>query len=103
MSTNGQQADEGTLVTAEDGSLPERFTDPGHTHKLRMSDTDPEAARRAERQVAALFVVSIIGTIGFVVAYFLVPPGETVASIRLSNLMLGLGMALGLLGIGTAA
>ena len=39
-----------------------------------------------------LFALSVIGTLGFLVAYFAVPPGETVASMRLSNLLLGLGL-----------
>ncbi|NCT90034.1 Rieske (2Fe-2S) protein [Cellulomonas sp. APG4] len=84
--------------------VPERFENPGlppHVH--RMGDTDPAAAKRSERQVVALFTLSIIGTIGFVVAYFAVPPGETVASMRLSNLLLGIGLFLAMFGIGVAA
>ena len=81
-----------------------RFTDPGHPpHRERRSDVDPAADKRAERQVVALFGLSAIGTIGFVVAYFAVPPGETVASMRLSNLLLGLGLFLGMFAIGIAA
>jgi ubiquinol-cytochrome c reductase iron-sulfur subunit len=86
------------------GGLPDRFTDPGHApHKLRQSDIDPAANKRAERQVVLLFGASIVGTIGFLVAYALVPPGETVASMRLSNLLLGLGLFLAMFGIGAAA
>ncbi|QTE28379.1 cytochrome bc1 complex Rieske iron-sulfur subunit [Pengzhenrongella sicca] len=81
-----------------------RFTDPGHPpHRERRSDVDPRADKRAERQVVALFGLSAIGTIGFVVAYFAVPPGETIASMRLSNLLLGLGLFLGMFCIGIAA
>ena len=50
-----------------------------------------------------LFTASIIGTLGFLVAYVLVPPGETVGSMRLSNLLLGLGLFLAMFGIGAAA
>ena len=50
-----------------------------------------------------LFTVSIVGTIGFVAAYFALPPGQTVASMRTSNLALGLGLFFGLAGIGAAA
>ncbi|MGV8965133.1 MAG: Rieske 2Fe-2S domain-containing protein [Cellulomonas sp.] len=84
--------------------LPDRFTDPGHPeHQLRQSDIHPAANKRAERQVVFLFGLSVIGTIGFLVAYFTVPPGETVQSMRLSNLLLGLGLFLGMFSIGVAA
>jgi ubiquinol-cytochrome c reductase iron-sulfur subunit len=83
---------------------PERFEDPGPpAHHDRRSDLEPAADRRATRQVVALFTISVIGTIGFIVAYFAAPPGNTVASMRTSNLLLGLGLFLGLAGIGTAA
>lgn len=98
--------DPSTDLTTRDGSapLPERFEDPGpEEHRARLGDTDPKANKRAERQVVVLFTISILGTIGAIVAYALVPPGETVGSMRLSNLLLGLGLFLGLAGIGLAA
>ncbi|QZN87124.1 ubiquinol-cytochrome c reductase iron-sulfur subunit [Cellulomonas sp. C5510] len=98
--------DPSTDLTTRDGAAPapERFEDPGlEAHRARVGDTDPRAQKRAERQVVVLFTVSILGTIGAVVAYALVPPGETVGSMRLSNLLLGLGLFLGLAGIGLAA
>jgi ubiquinol-cytochrome c reductase iron-sulfur subunit len=92
------------LTTPAGGGVPDRFTDPGHgPHRLRRSDVDPAAAKRAERQTVLLFTASIIGTLGFLVAYALVPPGETVGSMRLSNLLLGLGLFLAMFGIGAAA
>ncbi|MCG7288023.1 Rieske 2Fe-2S domain-containing protein [Cellulomonas sp. ACRRI] len=92
------------VTTHGDGPLPERFEDPGlHEHRARVGDTDPKAQKRAERQVVVLFTISILGTIGAIVAYALVPPGETVGTMRLSNLLLGLGLFLGLAGIGLAA
>lgn len=85
------------------GAVPERFSDPGlPPHRDRLSDVDPAAAKRAERQVVALFTISMIGTIGMLVAYFAVKPGETVGSMRLSNLLLGLGLFLAMFGIGAA-
>ncbi|MEN1976344.1 cytochrome bc1 complex Rieske iron-sulfur subunit [Cellulomonas sp. P4] len=98
--------DPSTDLTTRDGSapVPERFEDPGlEAHRARVGDTDPKANKRAERQVVVLFTISILGTIGAIVAYALVPPGETVGSMRLSNLLLGLGLFLGLAGIGLAA
>ena len=35
-----------------------------------MADLDEAAARRAEKQVATLFAVSIVGTLVFIVCYF---------------------------------
>ncbi|WP_454858054.1 cytochrome bc1 complex Rieske iron-sulfur subunit [Promicromonospora soli] len=81
----------------------ERFTDPGiPEHKHRLTDTDPRAAKRAERTVTFLFVLSVLGTIGSIVAYVMVPPDGTTAGVRLSTLLLGLGLAVSLLGIGVA-
>ncbi|WP_369374278.1 Rieske 2Fe-2S domain-containing protein [Promicromonospora sp. Populi] len=81
----------------------DRFQDPGiPAHKHRLTDTDPAAAKRAERTVTFLFVVSILGTIGSIVAYVLVPPDGTTSGVRLSTLLIGLGLAVSLLGIGVA-
>src|SRR5690606_32156165 len=83
---------------------PERFENPGlPPHRLRLADEDPVAARRVTRQIAVLFGISVLGTIGFVVAYALVPPGDTVGSVRTSNLLLGGALFLALFGIGAAA
>jgi ubiquinol-cytochrome c reductase iron-sulfur subunit len=91
-------------VRDPDAQLPERFENPGlPPHAHRMGDTDPAAANRSERQVVVLFGLSILGTIGFLVAYFAVPLGDSVASIRTSNLLLGLGLFLGMFSIGIAA
>jgi len=59
------------VATRGEGPLPERFENPGlPPHRHRMGDTDPKAAKRAERQVAALFLVSIVGTLLTLFAYF---------------------------------
>jgi len=93
-----------SLVLREDGTYPERFQDPGHPeHHDRMGDNDPKANKKAERQVVFLFTISILATIGFLIAYFAVPPGDSPESIGLSNLLLGVGLAVSLLGIGFAA
>jgi ubiquinol-cytochrome c reductase iron-sulfur subunit len=93
----------GTTVTVT------RFENPGlpqHIH--RLSDTDPRAAKRAERQVAAMFTLSIIGTIVFCVSYFAVDSSTTVwlpgiGTTLLQNLLLGLGLGFGLFFIGIGA
>jgi ubiquinol-cytochrome c reductase iron-sulfur subunit len=84
--------------------LPERFENPGlPEHKPRMGDVDPKVDKRRERIVLALFGISTLGTIGFLVAYFALPTGKDVETIHRSNLWLGLGLAVSLLGIGLAA
>jgi ubiquinol-cytochrome c reductase iron-sulfur subunit len=97
-------------VASHDGQVPERFTNPGlPAHRPRMSDVDPKAAKRAERQVATLFVLSTLGTLLVIVSYFVVKlsPGLSFYAyldrLRLSNQLLGIGLALALLGIGTGA
>jgi ubiquinol-cytochrome c reductase iron-sulfur subunit len=92
------------LTTRTAGTLPDRFEDPGHPeHHNRLGDNDPKANKKAERQVVFLFAISVIATIGFLVAYFALPPGDTPKSMMISNLALGLGLAISLLGIGFAA
>ena len=92
------------LVTHVPGALPAKFEDPGHpAHHDRLGDNDPKANKKAERQVVVLFAVSVLATLGFLVAYFALPPGESPESMLRSNLALGLGLALSLLGIGLAA
>ncbi|MBC7290141.1 MAG: Rieske 2Fe-2S domain-containing protein [Actinotalea sp.] len=94
----------GQDLARTEGTVPARFEDPGlPEHRLRQSDVDPAAAKRAERQVVAMFAISILGTIGFLLAYFLVRPGETVASMRISNIALGISLFLAMFGIGAAA
>ena len=95
----------GTDVSvAEHGDAP-LFPLPPHHH--RITDTDPKAAKRAERQVAAMFGLSALCTIGFVVAYVAIPTDTFVALgpigvLQLSNLVLGLtfGAAILLIGLG---
>ena len=99
--------DQGHIVG--DGGLPERFTNPGlPEHVARMADLDEAAAQRAEKQVAALFAVSIIGTLAFIVCYFAISLETTIfvpgiGETSASNFALGVSMALGLLGIGFGA
>jgi len=92
-----------------DGSLPDRFENPGHPeHHQRLGDLDPKANKKAERQVLALFTVSVVGTIAFAVAYFALgdpttDPTKIASATRTENLWLGLTLAFALLGIGTGA
>jgi ubiquinol-cytochrome c reductase iron-sulfur subunit len=90
----------GTAVVSAD-----RFENPGfRPYRPRITELNPAKDRAAERTVSGLFFLSIIGTVLAVAAYIAVPivPGDP-ASVRFSNLFLGLGITLALLGIGFGA
>ena len=77
------------------------FENPGlPEHKPRITDSSPSAERLAERQIAAWFIVSMIGTIWFIVAYFLFPVGDSGALVRVHTAAVGLGATTALAGIG---
>lgn len=93
----------GAVVTAgEGGSGTPAIANPGlPPHRPRLADVDEKAAKRNERQVAALFLISIVGTILSFVGYFVI--GQTEGDpglLRLQNTLLGIGFALAMLGIG---
>lgn len=69
-------------------------------HRPRLTDTDPREAKKAERQVSVLFIISIIGTIIFFFGFF-ATSNETIGELRIQNLFIGLGTAFAMLGIGT--
>jgi ubiquinol-cytochrome c reductase iron-sulfur subunit len=87
----------------------ETINDPGippHVH--RKADTDPLAAKRAERQVAILFALSALGTILFIVSYIAIPEDifvfiPVMGSTNAHQLFLGLGLAFSLFFIGMGA
>jgi ubiquinol-cytochrome c reductase iron-sulfur subunit len=91
------------------GGLPERFQNPGlPPHVPRMADLSEKAAKRAEKQVATLFGISSLATIAFVVAYFAIDPQHTayvpgIGDANLYNIVLGVCLALALLGCGIGA
>ena len=83
---------------------PDKIKDPGlEPHRLRVTDKFPAKAKNAERQVAALFLVSVFGSFFALWAYVAFPITEELGTVRANNLFLGLGMALSLLGIGIGA
>jgi ubiquinol-cytochrome c reductase iron-sulfur subunit len=98
------------VPTGRGGAVPVRFENPGLVpHRHRMSDVDPKAAKRAERQVATLFGISALGTLLTLVAYFSIkfdtPMSfmQHMARTRLSTELLGVGLFLALFGIGAGA
>ena len=87
----------------------EAIKDPGlPAHVHRKADTDPKAAKRAERQVASMFLMSAFGTVLLVFSFFFIPDDVFVFVPILGNqnahqLGLGLGMAISLFFIGMGA
>lgn len=88
------------------------FRNPGlPPHEYRNADVDPKAEKRAERTVAALFLISILGTALFIASYFLFSPtgtnllaeNGTMQAVFWSNLFTGLGLAISVFFIGAAA
>ena len=87
-------------------SAEEPIPNPGlPAHTWRPTDVDPRAEKRAERQVALMFALSMVCAVLFVVAYFTLEVGDefdTFAGMGASTLALGLtlGGALLLIGVG---
>jgi ubiquinol-cytochrome c reductase iron-sulfur subunit len=87
----------------------ESIKDPGlPAHVHRKADTDPKAAKRAERQVATMFLMSAFGTLLLIFSFFFIPEDVFVFVPVLGNqnahqLGLGLGMAISLFFIGMGA
>lgn len=92
-------SDEDAALEAAVAALP--------AHRPRRTDVDPKAARRAERQVASMFLLSAVMTILFVVAFIKIPADAEVyvwgmGTVNASNLALGVtfGAAIFLIGAG---
>lgn len=85
--------------------------DPGfHDHPERLTDVDPGAERRAERQVAGMFSLAALLIVASIAAYvvFGIHPndaesGVDVGDVRNSNLALGLTLGLALFLVGAGA
>jgi ubiquinol-cytochrome c reductase iron-sulfur subunit len=84
--------------------LADKVADPGiEPHRVRMTDKSVSHEKRAARQVSALFFMSIFGSLFAIVAYFAFPINEDLGTVRDNTLLLGVGIALGLFGIGFGA
>ncbi|HEX6329375.1 MAG TPA: Rieske 2Fe-2S domain-containing protein [Jiangellaceae bacterium] len=99
---------EATGTELERRRVGDPIPDPGFPEPTaRLTDTDPKAERRAERQVAGMFGLAAVLVIAFLVFYVIFPiaadeGGVDVGAVRDSNLALGLtlGGSLLLIGIG---
>jgi ubiquinol-cytochrome c reductase iron-sulfur subunit len=88
--------------------LAEPIPDPGiEPHEPRITDIDPKAADRVERQVATLFTLAGLLALGSCVAYFAIPRDSILEFGPLSgnanNLVIGLCLGLALFMIGAGA
>lgn len=77
-------------------------------HRPRVTDTDPKAVRRAERQVASMFLLSMLFVVLFVVAYVTIPNSAVVyipvlGVVGASQVALGFTFGMAILLIGTGA
>jgi ubiquinol-cytochrome c reductase iron-sulfur subunit len=85
------------------------FENPGlPEHAHRKSDVDAIAANRAERQVAILFLLSAVGTIGTIASYIFIDSKKFIflpilGDTNAQQLALGTGLAASLFFIGIAA
>ena len=70
----------------------------------RITDLDPKEEKKAERRISLFFTLSIAGSLIAAVSYVVFPiiPGD-MQSVRLNNMFVGLGAAIGLLGVGIGA
>ena len=87
---------------------------PGHLpdahipHKPRATDTDPKMARRAERQVTSMFLLSVLFVVLFVAAYVGIDPSTTIyipviGETSALNIALGVCLGASILLIGAGA
>jgi len=85
------------------------FENPGlPEHAHRKSDIDAIAANRAERQVAILFLLSAVGTVGTIASYIFIDSKKFIflpilGDTNAQQLALGTGLAASLFFIGIAA
>ena len=77
-------------------------------HVLRAADTNPKAAKRAERQVASMFLLSMILVVVFIIAFCTIDKDTVVyipvfGEVGLMTIVLGLTSGLSILLIGAGA
>ncbi|WP_327246843.1 cytochrome bc1 complex Rieske iron-sulfur subunit [Streptomyces sp. NBC_01320] len=101
-------AEQGTAHTAV-GVADDPFADPGlPAHRPRIQDIDERAAKRSERTVALLFLLSMVATVGFIASYVIFPVDKIVyiwpfGHVSALNFSLGLTLGVALFTIGAGA
>ncbi len=91
-------AEERTLLGTVQSQAPD-----APPRELPADPDDPAGASRAEKIVAALFILAMLAGIGFIAAYIGLPIGATVDSVLRSNLALGISMGVAFLALGAGA
>ncbi|MFB6782172.1 Rieske 2Fe-2S domain-containing protein [Streptomyces sp. NPDC056352] len=100
--------EQGTAHTAV-GVADDPFADPGlPAHRPRIQDIDERAAKRSERTVALLFLLSMVATVGFIASYVIFPVDKIVyiwpfGHVSALNFSLGLTLGVALFTIGAGA
>ena len=108
MSTDGMSTDNESIAseTHEAGVVDGDFVDPGvpTEHRPRRADVDPKAANKAERQVAALFSLSVLGTVLAIYGYLTSDSsGGNLGAVQRTTMLMGVGISLAMFGVGTGA
>jgi ubiquinol-cytochrome c reductase iron-sulfur subunit len=91
-------AEERTLLGTAQADAPA-----GPPRELPADPDDLAAAGRAEKAVAALFILAMLAGVGFIAAYIGLPVGSGVDAVLRSNLGLGISMAVAFLALGAGA
>jgi ubiquinol-cytochrome c reductase iron-sulfur subunit len=112
MSGEMTHEEHGAVAVQEHGhGAVDPFADPGlPEHQPRLTDIDPRAAKRSERIVAALFALSAVATIAFMVCYTEVPNNRQtlvnffpLGAVSASNFALGVCLGVALFAMGAGA
>ena len=104
-----RQDSPGTLDAVDHHAHPQNPLAPGlPEHRLRRTDIDPRAAKRAERQVSLLFALGALAPLAFFFGYVYIPGDKLVlipviGMTSASNVFLGLTMGVGLFCVGAGA
>ncbi|MFF1960308.1 Rieske 2Fe-2S domain-containing protein [Streptomyces sp. NPDC058220] len=85
------------------------FADPGlPAHRPRVQDIDERAAKRSERAVASLFLLSMLATVAFIASFVAFPVDKSLyiwplGHISILHFSLGMTLGIALFGIGAGA
>ncbi|WP_405897378.1 Rieske (2Fe-2S) protein [Streptomyces sp. NBC_00727] len=102
-------AEQGAEHDSVDKAHTDPFADPGlPAHRPRIQDLDERAAKRSERTVALMFLLSMLATVGFIASYVIFPVDKIVfifpfGHVSALNFSLGLTLGLALFLIGAGA
>ncbi|MFE3604011.1 Rieske 2Fe-2S domain-containing protein [Streptomyces sp. NPDC059096] len=101
---SGHDAPHGEVARTDDP-----FADPGMpAHKPRIQDIDERAAKRSERTVAGLFLLSMLATVAFIASFVAFPVDKSVfifpfGHVSILHFSLGVTLGVALFAIGAGA